>query len=117
MSPVNIIFILAVHWIADFVLQTDRMAKGKSTSNRVLAEHVTVYTGTFLAMTLFLWPSLAVVLWCVGNGLAHFCVDYVTSRVTSRLYKEGRIHDFFVIIGLDQAIHYSCLFLSWGLIS
>jgi hypothetical protein len=44
------------------------------------------------------------------NALAHFLTDWVTSRATSALYKEERYHDFFVVIGFDQLLHYVTLF-------
>jgi len=39
------------------------------------------------------------------NGAIHFVVDYNTSRVTSRLWQEKRVHDFFVVVGFDQLLH------------
>jgi len=40
----------------------------------------------------------------------HFFTDYVTSRASSLLWKEGKVHDFFVTIGADQMIHYFTIF-------
>lgn len=92
-----------VHWLADFVLQTDKMAIGKSTSNRWLGYHVAVYTACLLP---FGWKL------ALANGAAHFCTDWVTSRWTSRLWKKGDRHNFFVVIGMDQALHMTVLLLS-----
>ena len=43
------------------------------------------------------------------NTVAHFFTDYLTSRVTSSLYKENKIHEFFAVIGFDQFIHIATL--------
>ncbi len=119
-----VIQILFVHWYSDFVRQTDKMAKNKSTSWYWLSAHVLTYTAltawfwtVYHFGLLFLpevglpnfeyWPLMT---YAVLNGVLHFGVDAVTSRITSKLYKEGRIHDFFVIVGLYQLIHYICLF-------
>ena len=92
-----IMYLLATHWVADFVLQSDKMAKGKSTSNKWLGIHVLVYAVCFI-------PSLSIG-FVLLNGAIHFVVDWFTSRQSSRLWAEGRVHDFFVVIGFDQLIH------------
>jgi hypothetical protein len=48
-------------------------------------------------------------MYAIANGVLHFVTDYFTSRQTSRLYSEGKIHEFFVVVGFDQAIHLTCL--------
>lgn len=119
----TVLLILLSHWIADFVCQTDAMAKGKSTSWRVLAMHIAAYVTVLnlivpTAMFCMLVPPATlghIVLWGYLNGLLHFGVDAVTSRITSKLYASGRIHDFFVVIGLDQFIHTMCLLGTWSL--
>lgn len=125
MISINIVFlILLSHWIADFVCQTDAMAKGKSSDWRQLVMHITAYTTVInliilIVMFCMLMPPATiamVILWGYLNGAIHFCVDAVTSRITSKLYSAGRIHDFFVVIGFDQLIHTICLLGTWLLI-
>ena len=97
-----------VHWIADFVLQSDSMAKNKSTSNKWLLCHVSTYTAV-LSMC-FGWQ------YGLLNGVTHLIVDFFTSRATSALWKKGEVHWFFVVIGFDQAIHITILLLSLPLL-
>ena len=109
-----IMSVIAIHWIGDFVLQTDWQAKNKSKSNWALFKHVSSYSLclTFFALYFimykdenFLWKE-----WVLINGILHFATDYVTSRINSYLWSKGRVHDFFVCVGFDQLIHYACLF-------
>lgn len=96
--------IIWLHFVADFILQTDNMAKGKSKSNRWLAIHV----GTYSLPLIILGPLYALV-----NGVAHFAIDYVTSRWSSKLLAKGEVHNFFVVIGFDQALHLTTLVLTY----
>lgn len=121
------ISLLIVHFIADFLLQSDWMALNKSKSNIALTAHVAVYTSGFLAFGL----KFAAV-----TFVLHWITDYFTSRATSRLwfididtqpYSElsyckmfdsvvvypNRRHWFFVMIGFDQLIHYVTLALTY----
>ena len=113
----TIMTVIAMHWVADFVLQTDWQAKNKSKDNFALLFHVITYTiCIFLCGIFFLTNELTAQnikiweLWALANGVVHFGVDYVTSRINTYLWNKGRVHDFFVMVGFDQLIHYACLF-------
>lgn len=97
MSVYVILFILFIHWIADFVLQTRAQANGKSSSWTMLYSHVGVYT---IILIVFFGPVYAVM-----NGVAHFAVDACSSRLTKYYYRKDKIHAFFVVIGFDQFLH------------
>src|SRR5262245_3555308 len=100
-----IALLLIGHFIGDFVFQRNVWAVNKSKSNVALTKHVTVYTATLIAFSLILGWKIGIA-FGLANGLMHWCTDYVTSRITSRLWKAGQVHNFFVVIGLDQLIHY-----------
>lgn len=118
-----VLLTLVAHFIADFVLQWHAVAMAKSSSNVALTKHIIVYTWAFWCIWLgagliVVGSGLSIVLvtkWALLNGALHWCVDWVTSRWCKRLHAAGRTHDFFVVIGLDQLIHYVCLFttLMW----
>lgn len=122
MSLLTLYFLL-VHWLADFVLQTEHMALRKSTSNYYLGMHVTVYSVTTILgwWLAFLVLGVHVTSWrYLEAGVAiffmHFITDYITSRITGRYYKAKKNHDFFVTIGFDQWLHYIQIFIVFNYI-
>lgn len=117
------IYILLVHWVADFLLQTRHMATRKSESNYYLSLHVTIYSFT----TIMLWvlffliigthmTTFTVFLSLAVTFVTHWLTDYVTSRQTSKLFKAKKEKEFFNMIGLDQWIHALTLFLTYNYI-
>lgn len=118
MIPITaIIFLLVTHWVADFVFQTDWMARNKSKQNYPLFVHMAVYTLFLLPFALIFLPTYCVLWFLVFNFFLHGYIDYQTSRVTSRLAAQNRygsqtVPNFgmFSIIGLDQMLHYLSLF-------
>lgn len=112
-----IYLLIFTHWIADFVCQTDDMAKNKSHSNEWLGKHVLVYSLVLSPFAIFAGFTIAGKYWIsfvIINGIAHFIIDYFTSRLSSKLWKEGRVHDFFVVIGFDQALHLTTLIATYN---
>ncbi len=100
----DIIIIIWLHWLADFVLQSDKMALNKSDNVFALLRHSLVYTFCLLIVG---WE------FAVINGALHFLIDGITSRITKRFYQNENRYGFFVTIGLDQALHLSILVWSF----
>lgn len=96
--------LLVLHFVADFLAQSDRMALNKSHNLGWLVLHVLTYSVFFLPF------GLEFVGWTL---LAHFITDFLSSRATSRLWAGGHRHWFFVVIGLDQLAHYCALLATW----
>jgi len=97
----TMLLLLTIHFIADFVLQSDWMAINKSKSWQALFAHTTAYSLMFVP---FFGIYFALV-----TLLTHTAQDYITSRITSRLWQANQRHWFFVAIGADQLLHYFTL--------
>lgn len=94
------------HWLADFVFQTHEMSINKSKSIKWLTYHIIAYTATWIPFTLVLINKPIDMLWFLSLiFITHWITDFFTSKVTAQLWKEKKIHDFFVMIGFDQFIH------------
>jgi len=112
---IEILALVWTHFIADFILQTDRVALNKSRNTGILFEHVAIYSLAFIPVCA-VWLSLYQgVQFCVLTAMLHFITDFFSSRACSALWKKNERHWFFVVIGLDQAIHMTCLILTWEL--
>ena len=48
--------------------------------------------------------------------ITHTITDYFTSRLNSRLWAKGDVHNFFVSVGFDQVLHYVQLFLTYQIL-
>jgi hypothetical protein len=96
--------LLTVHFMADFVFQTDWMALNKSKRFDALFVHTSAYGLSFI-----LWGWRFALL----TFVLHTMQDAITSRMTAALWQRGARHWFFVIIGLDQLLHAYALAFAW----
>lgn len=123
MNLIEIFSIITIHWFADFVLQTDKQAKGKSKEWRPLLEHTISYTLCWIPFLYFTKWQLNIEgtnplgLFLLVTFIAHTITDYFTSRLNSKLWAEGKTHLFFVSIGFDQILHYIQLFLTYWILA
>lgn len=101
--------LMIVHYIADFLLQTRWMGENKSKNILALLSHILVYT---ISLCLVLPIGLA-----VANGVVHFLVDFISSRLGGLAYKKGNLYLFWAVIGLDQLLHVLCLNYTISLLS
>lgn len=119
----DIIGILILHFIADFLLQTRKMANNKSSDIYWLSIHVLVYTFT-IGLGFFIigeikgintnFILLAGLVYVIVNGVAHWFTDYITSKLTSYFHKKENYWAFFGVIGLDQLIHATTLLVTYN---
>lgn len=110
MIPV-VLFILFIHWLADFVLQTDHQATTKSKNVKALLSHTLIYSLCWVS----LWPFLG---WStpVFIGItffAHTSTDFFTSRINAKFLLEKKEREFFISFGFDQLLHGVQLILTY----
>ena len=119
MNSLIFIMIVAVHWICDFVLQTDEQAKNKSSNIFYLLEHTAFYSVAWTVILLLISATCiagGIVFMSIPKillfGLITFVCHTVTSRLNSKLWAKGDVHNFFVSIGFNQVLHYVQLVLT-----
>jgi hypothetical protein len=96
----DILLIIWLHFIADFLLQSTYISMNKYKDWKVLVYHCFVYSLPFYIIG---WK------FALLAGLLHFPIDFITSRSTHKLYDMKEYHWFFVVIGFDQVIHMTIL--------
>jgi len=107
----TISIVLVAHFVCDFIFQTREIAENKSKDLVFLFVHGLGYGSQMVAVIaivglIFTHVSFLILLTAGAfNMLAHTAVDFVTSKITSKAYKEEKFHKFFSIIGIDQATH------------
>lgn len=112
-SIVTALLIIAIHFFADFVSQTNEMAVNKSKSIYWLSLHVVTYT----IVTLLAWiftifqPGIEFHLhtyfwFFIFIFSTHWLTDFITSKFSSKYFGKGDYHNGFVVIGFDQVLHY-----------
>lgn len=114
---VVLVYLMCTHFWGDFVMQTHWMATNKSKSIKALSAHVGVYTGfiAVFALSVALGGYMTILgagAFIAINSVLHFMTDFCTSRITSRYWSQGKLHEFFVVVGLDQLLHFVFLFIS-----
>lgn len=126
-----VLAILLIHFISDFIIQTQDQASNKSSSNSYLARHVFNYSLFTAIGWLVIFPSHISMPWDSEHEtgtinvfwvftitfVAHFITDYFTSRWTRSLWEKKEVHDFFVAIGFDQFLHFLQLFYMFAYLS
>jgi hypothetical protein len=112
----QILILIFLHWVGDFLLQNTDMATNKSKSNIWLFKHVMSYSLVWIFAGVWFFPPHLVVIFFFVTFIAHFTTDYYTSRWTNKLYANKKFYGFpafFSVIGLDQWLHYLQLILTY----
>jgi hypothetical protein len=112
------IFILLIHFLADFGLQTHQQATLKSSEEKFLFYHVGVYSLIWLvAILAYGFKLYSAFTFSFITFVFHYMTDWITSRVGKPFWKNDDFHNGFVVVGFDQLLHYIQLIYTWKLIT
>lgn len=100
----QLLLIIWLHFISDFILQPTFLSENKSNNNYILLIHVAIYLIPFILIG---W------IFAIINGVLHFIIDWFSSRICKFFFIKKKLHLFFITIGLDQVIHISILILTY----
>lgn len=131
MTLITIFNLLFIHWIADFIMQNESDALGKSKKAFHLLRHTLMYSSVWAIFGVFgmfffgaPWDLLQIVKFTIITFIAHTITDYFTSRIVAKKFSNreygSNVPNFgaFTIIGFDQILHYIQIFTTyWVLIN
>lgn len=112
-NAVLIIMMIFLHWLADFVCQSDWEAVNKSKNNLALVYHTAKYSVLWFPFMLTVIGGVPALWFTLITFIAHTATDYVTSRVNARYWVQDKRHEFFVSVGFDQFLHYAQLIITY----
>ena len=109
------IILIVGHWIGDYGLQTNIIAKEKSRNLKWLLIHIALYTSTLAICSFFILPFDKALRFIVVNGLLHLVTDFATSKMAQKFQSNQRL--YYIIIGFDQMIHFITLLMTLEIFS
>jgi len=109
-----LLFILVIHFLADFAMQTHEQATTKYKCTEGLFWHVAVYSLVWLFSSYFIFKDIEkCVQFTVITFIFHWITDAITSNVSKSFFDKKDFHNGFVVIGFDQILHYLQLYLTF----
>ena len=119
-------YILFLHYLGDYIFQPYRMSVQKSENHMMLLYHTIIYSSTIYLGLLLVVGVEEAITFSVLTFLAHYVVDFVTSRVisdnsselrldpdsTKPIHKRLRLWGPISLLGLDQLLHQVCLLIA-----
>lgn len=115
-------YILLIHYLADFSLQTNDQALNKGDGhlffNKWLFYHVGTYSLIWLLAIVGIsqmynlngWDCLYFTL---ITFICHYITDWSTSRIGKPFWEKKDYHNGFAIVGFDQILHYIQLYFTF----
>ena len=108
------LWILVIHFLADFGLQTHEQATMKGKFNLWLFYHVGVYSVIWLICSFIFFGEIwDAVLFSLITFIFHYCTDWITSRIGKPFWEKQDLHNGFVVVGFDQVLHYIQLYYTF----
>lgn len=107
LSPTRtLLLIFWLHFFADYYLQPRFIANNKNKRFDVLLLHCIIYALCLMPVG---WKFATV------SACLHFLTDAITSRLSHYYWDNKMERSFFLILGLDQTIHMSCLLIVYNI--
>lgn len=112
MDNITLAIILLMHYVADFLLQSQNVRKNKHDSLEEMFTHIGIYSVVMMCTT---WVLGLPPIWWAINVLAHLAVDFMTAPASHSFFSTEDYWWGMNIVGLDQLIHIFILIATYNL--
>lgn len=113
-----LIMILLIHFLGDFALQSDKQAKNKYKVSKDLFSHVFTYSFCWFFASYLYYGNFSTALGFASiTFVCHAITDAITSNISKEFFDNEDTHNGFVVIGVDQMLHYIQLYFTFKLLS
>ena len=113
-----VIYLIFIHLLGDFVLQSDAMTVYKSKHFPWLMIHLLAYGTTLLAgfllgSKIFEYKISFLFCFLTINIVVHSIIEYFTSKLIERCKKKLQLHSLLFYVAIEQFVLISTLFLTF----
>lgn len=111
-------FFIVKHFIVDFVYQPPWMWQNKGNLKH-LGGYAHAGLHALMTFSAICWLNPMLALFCsVGEFVAHYAIDYSKMNIVKiNGWKADKDENFWIMLGLDQMLHYLCYLIIIGVIA
>ena len=107
------LFLLIIgHLIADFYLQSSKMAENKKTRFKTLLAHGLIYLFVFAIIDFVFLQAITAVWTTFIIAVSHFVLDFVRTKIDSNCKSQKSL---FITFSLDQVLHLTVIIVTYFL--
>lgn len=108
----NSFYLLVIlHFVGDFMLQGDRVALNKRGVNAEMIQHG-IICATLFALPLYRSPAINLIYGTLFIFFTHVVIDAIRVEIGKKYKLNPNSHNFWALLGIDQILHITCLFLA-----
>lgn len=97
------VYLLIIHFVADYYLQSDELANEKKMKFAGIAKHCAIYSMATVVFAIPIW-STQIVWYFLGASLIHFAIDSLKFIINKMSPEKYELHEVSVYF-LDQGLH------------
>ena len=109
-----LIILIIAHFIADFYLQSEKMADNKKKSTKVLLAHCAIYAVTFAIVNGVFVEGKSALFVTLVIVLSHLVVDFIKIKIDN---KNEKYSVWFYTFTFDQILHISVITATYKLLN